>query len=330
MRVTTPLGEDKLLITKLAGKEAISQLFHFEIECLAEIGTDIDFSKLLGQDVSVELEMAGGGKRYFCGIVSWLSEGDRDKYFTVYHAGIVPRFWLLTHKKQSRIFQHLTVLDILRKVLDGLDFTIEAQGTFEPRDYCVQYRESDFDFACRLMEEEGIYYFFKHHSQGHQLVLGNSLPTHPEVPERGTAVFEKIFEGVRHDDRVFHWEKSQELRSGKTTLWDHNFELPHKHLEADKEIVDSIQIGTVTHKLRVGGNEKLEHYDYPGGYASRFDGIAPGGGDRPADVAKIFTDNAPDHGNPHAPGGGELRAHRRSIRLPPVYLRSLLHPGAPL
>jgi len=142
------------------------------------------------------------------------------------------------------------------------------------------------------MEEEGIFYFFKHHSKGHQLILGNSLPTHPQVPEHGTAIFEKVLGGVRHEDRVFEWVKSQELRSGKTTLWDHCFELPHKHLEADKEIIDSIQVGTVTHKLRVGGNDKLELYDFLGGYGILNDGIAPGGGDRPADVAKIFTDNA--------------------------------------
>ncbi len=125
------------------------------------------------------------------------------------------------------------------------------------------------------------------------MVLGNTVQAHPQsAREPNAAIFERVIGEVRPEDRVVEWVKSQELRAGKTTLWDHNFELPHKHLEADKEIVDSIQVGTVTHKLKVGGNDQLEHYDFPGGYASRFDGIAPGGGDRASDIAKIFTDNS--------------------------------------
>src|SRR5437588_127803 len=82
--------------------------------------------------------------------------------------------WLLTKRAQSRIFQHQSVPDILKKVLTGVDVAYEIQGTFEPRDYCVQYRETDFHFASRLMEEEGIYYFFKHTANGHKMVLANS------------------------------------------------------------------------------------------------------------------------------------------------------------
>src|SRR5262249_55492694 len=82
-----------------------------------------------------------------------------------------------------------------------------------------------------------------------------------------------------------------ELRSGHYTLWDHCFELPHKHLEADKTILDSVPAGKVTHKLRVANNDKLEIYDYPGEYAQRFDGVNPGGGDRPGDPQHIFEDN---------------------------------------
>ena len=79
-----------------------------------------------------------------------------------FRAELVPKLWLLTKKVQSRIFQHLSVPDILHQVLAGLDVTYEILATYYQRDYCVQYRESDFDFASRLMEEEGIYYFFKH------------------------------------------------------------------------------------------------------------------------------------------------------------------------
>src|SRR5262249_45357893 len=155
-------------------------------------------------------------------------------------------------------------------------------GTFHPRDYCVQYRESDFAFASRLMEEEGIYYFFKHRAGGHQLVVANTPQSHPDLPEPSKVLFEEMTGGNRPEDRVFAWEKVQELRSGKFKLWDHCFELPHKHLEGQRVIQDSVPVGTVTHRLKVGGNQRLEIHDYPGCYAQRFDGVQPGGGDRAA------------------------------------------------
>ena len=82
--------------------------------------------------------------------------------------------WLLTKRTQSRIFQHVSVPDILKKVFEGFEVAYQIQGTFEPRDYCVQYRESDFAFASRLMEEEGIYYFFRHTADGCEMVVANT------------------------------------------------------------------------------------------------------------------------------------------------------------
>src|SRR5262249_5320277 len=154
---------------------------------------------------------------------------------------------------------------------------------FEPRDYCVQYRETDFNFASRLMEEEGILYFFKHTADGHKMVVANTPQSHSDVPG-GKLIFEETFGGGRDEDRVGAWEKVQELRSGKVTLWDHCFEFPHKHLEADKTIADSVPVGKVSHAQKVAANGNLEVYDYPGEYAQRFDGVDRGGGDRPTDV----------------------------------------------
>jgi type VI secretion system secreted protein VgrG len=235
--------------------------------------------------------LVDGEKRYFSGICNRISQGERDENFTRYRMEVVPQFWLLTKRAQSRIFQQMTVPDILKKVLTGLDVTYEIQGTFHPRDFCVQYRETDFNFASRLMEEEGIFYFFKHNSDGHQMVVANTPQSHPDLPNTSKIIFEDVQGGNREEDRIYEWEKVQELRSGKYTLWDHCFELPHKHLEAEANILDSIQVGRVSHKLKVGGNEKLEIYDYPGEYAQRFDGIQPGGGDRAGDLQKIFQDN---------------------------------------
>jgi type VI secretion system secreted protein VgrG len=291
MTVSTPLGKDTLLLVGFSGHEGISQLYSFQLDLIAENKTDVAFDKLLGQKVTVTQVLPKGKKRYFNGLCSRFMQGARDDKFTAYQMEIVPQFWLLTRRVQSRIFQHISVVDILKKVLTGLDVTYEINGSFAPRDFCVQYRESDFNFASRLMEEEGIYYFFKHADGSHKMVLANTPGSHPDMPEGSKFIFERHLGGTRTEERIDQWQKVQELRSGKYTLWDHCFELPHKHLEADKTIQESVAAGKVNHKLKVGGNDKLEIYDYPGAYAQRFDGIDKGGGEKPADVQKIFEDN---------------------------------------
>ncbi len=297
LAVTTSLGTDVLLLQQFTGTEAISRLFQFELEMLAVSTATIAFDAILGQTVTVSLMMPNGSTRYFNGIVNRFTQCQRipsaqgGATFTVYRAEVVPQFWTLTRIHQSRIFQQMTIPDILKQVLTSLNVSYQLQGSYFSRDYCVQYRESDFDFASRLMEEEGIFYFFTHSNGSHQMVVADTPQSHPDVPGPTTLVYESMEGGIRTEDRVQHWEKSQVLRSGKYRLWDYCFELPGKNLEAVKPTLDSIQVGTVSHKLKVGGNDQFEIYDYPGGYAQRFDGITPSGGDRSSDVQNIFQDN---------------------------------------
>lgn len=291
IKISTPLGKDVLLLQSFSGQEAISTLFQFDLDLIAENRQNVAFDKVLGQKVNIELLLPDGGTRYFHGIVSSFSQGSRGDRFTNYQAEMVPQFWLLTHTERSRIFQQISIPDILKKVLQGLDVAFELQGKYEPRDYCVQYNESDFQFASRLMEEEGIYYFFKHSEDGHKMVMADSPQSHPDMPEMSKIIYEEVTGGTRPEERITRWEKMQELRSGKYTLWDHCFELPHKHLEAEKTVLDSVSVGKVAHKLKVAGNDKFEIYEFPGAYAQRFDGIDPGGGERQADLQKVFEDN---------------------------------------
>ncbi len=123
------------------------------------------------------------------------------------------------------------------------------------------------------------------------MVLANTPQSHPAVPFLPTAIWEGGAHATVEEDRVFDWTKGQEIRSGKFTAWDHNFEMPDKNLEADKTITDSVTVGTVTHKLKVANNDSLELYDYPGGYASRFDGINKSGGEQADKLQHIFSDN---------------------------------------
>src|SRR5262249_12331835 len=152
----------------LTGFEAISEPFRFELDVLAPQSDPVAFDKLLGQSATVAIQLPDGSSRYLNGIVRRLSEGAQvpralgEASFIHYRLGVVSMLWLLTLRLQSRIFQQLSVPDILKQVLTGLDVSWQIQGSFDPRDYCTQYQESDFAFASRLMEEEGLYYYFKH------------------------------------------------------------------------------------------------------------------------------------------------------------------------
>jgi type VI secretion system secreted protein VgrG len=296
LSVSTPLGTDILLLQRVTGVEAVSRLFRFELEMLAESHATIPFDKILGQSVTVTLVMpAVDSKRYINGIVSRFSQGGRRPSalgggtFTVYRAEVVPQFWTLTRNHQSRIFQQIAVPDILKQVLTGLKVSYQLQGDYKPRDYCVQYRESDFAFASRLMEEEGNFYFFTHSFGSHEMVVADTHESFADVPGPTHLIYETLEGGTRTEDRIHRWKKSQTIRSGKYRLWDSCFELPGKNLESVRPTLDAVPVGTVTHHLNVG-NKDLEIYDYQGGYAQRFDGVDPGGADRSGDVQNIFAD----------------------------------------
>ena len=292
----TPLPENDLLLTGFTGHEAISQLFNFQLRCKATNETTVSFEKLLGQKISFGINGPpdSGEPRHFQGIAVQIAQLGRGAEFTDYSMAVVPKAWTLTQVLRSRIFQHMTVPDILKEVLANQDVAFEIQnvpGQFEPREYCVQYQESDFDFASRLMEEEGIYYFFKFAKGSHKLVLANTMQSHPNITGEPNLIFDMIAGGGREEERIWSWKKAQEFRSGKFTLWDHHFELPHKPLSADQTVRDSISVGKITHKLKLAGNDGLEIYENPGRYAQRFDGIDKGGGENADEVQKIFQDN---------------------------------------
>ena len=291
--LTTPLGDDKLLLRGFEGDEALSRLFSFQLDLLAENTTTVDFDKLIGQKVSFGVQGADPGQtpRHFHGIVVEMVQGGRDQRLTSYYMTVAPEIWKLSCKYRSRIFQHIKIPDLLKQLFTGFDAAYEIQGTFEEREYVVQYQESDLDFASRLMEEEGIYYFFKFTRGAHKLVLANTPQSHPDLPGGSQVIFEAVEGGEREDERIVSWTKEQHWGSGKYTLWDHHFQLPHKKLDAEQIVMDSVQAGKVTHKLKLSGNEELEVYENPGRYAQRFDGIDRSGGEKSADLQKIFDDN---------------------------------------
>lgn len=290
LSLETPLEYDHLLVKRLRASEGISQLFRIELELLHEeteteshVPTSVDPQRLIGQPMKVRVIQPDDTYRYFHGICNSFSQGNRNRRASKYRAEVVPKIWLLTQMFRSRIFQQTSIPDILKEVFEGFDVKWEIQGTFHPRNYCVQYRESDWDFASRLMEEEGIFYFFKHTENAHQMVVANTPQSHLACVSKSELPFTTDISSIQEADwagSVHTWRIDNRIRSGKYTLWDSKFELPFKHLETDE-----------ISSFNIGGNQDLEIYDYPGRYAQRFDGIDQGGGERPSDLQKIFEDN---------------------------------------
>jgi type VI secretion system secreted protein VgrG len=261
--ITTPLGKDKLLLKGFRGSEGMSRLFRFELDLLSE-DSGIKYTDIIGKSVTISLKQADGTPRYINGVISRFGQGGADVHFTTYHAEMVPWLWFLTRTADCRIFQNMTIPDIIKKVFKGLgfnDFSDSLKATYQARDYCVQYRETDFNFVSRLMEEYGIYYFFKHEQGKHTLVLGDDPSTNPDCPGQHQFRFYIETTAVLEEDAVNGWNAEQELRTGKSTLTDYNFETPGSSLLASTATIDT-----------VGGNSQFDTYDYPGKYLKKNDG----------------------------------------------------------
>ncbi|MGE3807495.1 MAG: type VI secretion system Vgr family protein, partial [Gemmataceae bacterium] len=289
IRISTPLGKDVLLLAGLMGREGLSQLFCFTVQ-LATAGDPVAFDEILGQPVSIAQTLPDGVQRNYHGIVSRFRQTGRDKTFVYYEADIVPRLWLLTRSRRSRIFQRQSVPDILKELFQALrpDVQFRLSGSYPRREYCVQYAETDFAFASRIMEEEGIYYFFEHEADKHTLVVTDSPQGCQLLAQAAKVVFDDAQNPSRDYLRVTSWAKQQILAASKFSLWDHHFELPDQNLAATREIAASAQVGTVEHKLKL---TQQEHQDYPGGCAKWFDGIGPDGQDQADQLNAISTEN---------------------------------------
>jgi type VI secretion system secreted protein VgrG len=268
--LTLTAGGRTFAAASLEGEERVSQLFRFVVDVPVANPGALPFDALLGQPVTASLALPGGSTRHFNGIASRISQGSTDKSI-VFRIEVVPQLWLLTRTRNSRAFQDLSVPDILTRVMSerGIAFQLNLQGTYPPRDFVLQYRESDFAFVSRLMEEEGIFYFFEHGAGGHTLVIADSPQSHPVVPAAATVPFGR--------DAIHDWTKTQELRSGKHSLRDYHFTVPGDDFAVSAEIPATVPVGTVSHRLQTPLTRSLEVYDWPGEYAQRFDDASPAG-----------------------------------------------------
>jgi type VI secretion system secreted protein VgrG len=261
--IETPLGPDDLGLVGFTGSEELGRLFQYNVEMVSD-NLKISFDDLIGQKASIRLETTKGQQpRYFHGYISRMTQLASRGRYARYHATIVPWLWLLTRTSDCCIFQDKTVPQILQAVFKRCgvaEFELRLNGTYSPLTYCVQYRETDFNFVSRLMEQEGIYYFFKHEMAKHTLVLADSPSAHATYPGYDKITYRPSAAHGQSVENILDWGMGKELQSGAYAQTDFNFETPSKSLLTQSKI------------KRKYGFANLEIFDYPGEYSDTSDG----------------------------------------------------------
>ena len=254
LKVTTALGADVLVLRAFHGEEQISGLFRYALDMISD-DAELAFADVVGAGATVSVELADGTQRVFHGIVSRFVQAGTSSRGTAYHAEIVPKLWLATLTADCRIFQSQTVPEIIEALLDELGVTDRKNSltaTYTAREYCVQYRETAFAFITRLMEEEGIFYFFEHADGVHTLVLADDADAHATTPGLPTARYSQTATDAEYEDVITTCTWEQQVTTGKYTLDDFSFETPSTDLQVTVE----------------GATGTMAYYDYPGGFAA--------------------------------------------------------------
>lgn len=257
LQVDTPLGPDVLVLTDFSGHEELSRLFLYRLQLISS-NHAIDANKIVGKGVTFNVRLLDGSRRYFHGFVSSFSYDGTDDRTSHYSAEVVPWLWFLTLTTDCRIYRGSAV-KILEQVFDRYGFrdAFEAggvKGKHPDWKYRVQYGESAFNFVSRLMEQEGIFYYFKHAQGKHTLVLGDDNSAFQDCSESSVALSEQ-------GNQIRSWQHSHEYCSGKWSQTDYDFHAPTTSLLASSRTV-----------LKLDNIEKFGLFDYPGQYTLRDEG----------------------------------------------------------
>jgi type VI secretion system secreted protein VgrG len=261
--VPSPLEPDDLLLQSVDMTDELGRPFVCELRLYSE-KTDINFDDIVGQNVTIILDQGEGGLRYINGFVSRFSQGGgaSGDHEHMYEATVVPWLWFLTRSTDCRIFQEMTIPDIVKQIFTdfGCSELVEfnLRGTYDALEYVVQYRETAFNFVSRLMEHEGIYYFFKHENGKHKLVVCDGPGAHETVEG-----YEEVpcHETSKTDSQgVLEWSRESRVMPGKYSLRDFDFKVPGKDLNSEKEI--AAEHAHSDHPV----------FDYPGDYIEKSSG----------------------------------------------------------
>lgn len=261
-KVVTPLG-DSLLLRRFSGIEELSRPFSYELELLSS-DMNIKASSLLGQSVTVEVDLEDSQTRYFNGIVSRFAGGSSVGRYFLYRATVRSWLWLLSRTADCRIFQNKTVPDVIKEVFRSFgltDLDDALSSSYRTWDYVVQYRETALAFVSRLMEQEGIYYYFRHESGKHILVLADSYSAHAAAPGyESVPYYPPDSTRKRERDHLSMWSASEQIQPGSYLYNDFDFTRPKANLQAKVA------------NPREHAHADMEVYDYPGEYTDVGDG----------------------------------------------------------
>jgi type VI secretion system secreted protein VgrG len=258
VQLTSSLGDDVLLFSSMHAVERISSPFQFDVSMQSLDGA-LAVDDILGKEMSISYHAPNGVKRHFHGIVTEFAQADfKGEGLHQYRAQLRPWFWLLTCSADCRIFEGDTIPQIFEKLAEqhGCKDALELRlsGDFKPREYCVQYRETDFNFLSRLLEQEGIYYFFEHDAAKHTMVLADDPSAHTTRPGYKEVPYYPMSDnpGFRKRDHLTAWSFSKAMQPVAYATTDYDFKNPRKSLRS-----------TSTIKREHARAEKLEIFDYP-------------------------------------------------------------------
>jgi len=263
MEITTPLGADVLLFHGMHAREELGRMGEYQLDLLSRKG-DINLDDILGKNVTVKLALPDDKTRYYNGYVTRFSQGGKDGFYHRYFAVVRPWLWFLTRTADCRIFQEMTVPDIIKKVFgdhETADFKLELTNPYRKWTYCVQYRETDFNFVSRLMEEEGIYHYVKHTDGHNTVVLTDSYSGHAAFPGAKEIHFISPEKLARPDiEHISSWDFAREIQPGVYVHDDYDLERPSVELQTKKVVP------------RTYAPSNYEVFDYPGHYLQKADG----------------------------------------------------------
>jgi type VI secretion system secreted protein VgrG len=243
----------EFLVAEFKAREAIST--QFEVNLLLASEEEVQFENTIGR--TGLLTVRGMDQdRYFHGIVNQFVQTGMTGRFFNYEARLVPQTWVLSLEQDCRIFQDKDVTQIVAQIFeesgitaDVYDFRLQSKPA--ARQYCVQYRETDLDFVSRLLEEEGIFYFFEHSEEKHLMVFGDGTACYQPIAGTADVVMNENPSMISEEEAVYRFNLSRMLCSGKYSLRDYDFAKPELDLTVDKSAKD---------------NKTYERYDYPGNY----------------------------------------------------------------
>ncbi|SFH97246.1 type VI secretion system secreted protein VgrG [Pseudomonas syringae] len=249
--------EQELLLESFRGTEGLSRAYQFDLLLVCQ-DSGVELKSMMGQHVVIEIELADGSPRYIAGYLTRFASGGSDGGMAKYTATLNPWFSMLKNRFDTRIFQGNTVEEVVTQVFAMCTafskHEFRLSKPLKRYTYITQYRESDFNFVQRLLEEEGMFYYFEHTAEGHTMIICDDSTTLVPLPEQPQIRFHSA-SVTETADSITDWNGDRRLQSGKMAVQTFDYRQPNNRLPV-----------TMNSLNQQGDVENFEVYDFPGQY----------------------------------------------------------------